>query len=481
MIPLLFGLLSLVYTGAFISGGTGGGYGILSLDETVAEGPVVEALNRNGIGGVLTESSQWVFLDDFGTLERIPLPEFRNRIEAFDPRNDGYAERLYALFVREGRRFFYIPMPVSRGPFTYNAYRLLQRQVARSLGDTPYSLALPRPPRPVLWYLILFGCAALGTLIVSAFPSGKSGGAFLPALSLLPLLAPFALTGPAGFALSGALFGLFGVTLAPLREFFVSRRYRMQSFSSQTGGFLWGSCRAAWFPAAVFLLAYGLICFAGEIPVPIALAAPVSFFCVLCTSLRAEVNRGKIRNHVIFLPVDIREPPLCLSRFPRIVLPFALASLVALGSSLPVRGESPDVTDGGLNLLLPSAGDYYRHAAFQAFFSLRPLGAGPEGLLPGEGTGPNPYLHYTLGLDGLISGSLPVAEEYPETGDFPPFPLEDLTAFLGGLRAAPEGRFQDLAPVFIIFIPGLLSLFGSGRSYRKKDALLLYTDKQAAA
>jgi hypothetical protein len=484
LIPLLFGLLSLVYTKAFIPHRAGGGYGILSLDETVAEGPVVEALNRNGIGGLISESSQWVFLDDFGTLERIPLPEFRNRVEVFDPRNDGYAEQLHDFFVREGRRFFYIPLSAAKGPLIYyDGYRVLQKKVALSLGEISYSLVLPRAPQPVLWYLILFGCASLGTLILSAFRPEKSGRAFLPALSLLPFLAPFALNGPAGFALSGAFFGLFGVTLAPLREFFISRRYRMQSFSSRTGGFQWGSYRISWVLAAVFLLVYGLICFAGEIPVLIALAALVSFFCVLCTSLQTEANRGKIRDHIIFLPVDIREPSLRLSRFPRIVLPFALASLVSLGSSLPFRSDFRDTDGRGTDLFLPSAGDYYRHAVFQAFFSLRPLGAGPAELLPGEGTGSYPYLHYTLGADGLISGSIPLAEEYPETGDFPPFPLEDLVIFLGSevLRPVPDRGVWDLMPVFIIFIPGLLSLFGTGRSYRKKDALLVYTDKQVAA
>jgi hypothetical protein len=430
---------------------------------------------------VISESSQWVFLDDFGTLERIPLPEFRDRVEIFDPRNDGYAEQLHALFVREGRRFFYIPLPESQGPFAYHrAYRGLHKKVALALGDTPYSLALPRAPRPVPRYLILFGCAALVTLIVSAFSAGKAGRVFLPALSLLPSLAPFALTGPAGFALSGALFGIFGVTLDPLREFFVSRRYRVQSFYSRTGEFQWGAYGSSWFLAALFLLVYGLICFTGGIPVLTALAALLSFFCVLCTSLRAEVNRGKIQDHIIFLPVNIRESPLRLSRFPRIVLPFALASLAALGPSLPAGVEGRDLNAPGADIILPSAGDYHRHAIFQAFFSLRPLGAGPEGLLP---EGSYPYLRYTLGLDGLISGGGSAAEEYPGTGDFPPFPLEDLAAFLGGeaLRSVPERGLRDLTPVFIILIPGLLSLFGARRSYRKKDALLLYTDKQAAA
>ncbi|MDR1949546.1 MAG: hypothetical protein LBQ38_09145 [Spirochaetaceae bacterium] len=501
-VSLFFGLLSFLYTGALSPGGTGQGYGILSLDETFSDEGIAEALNRNGIGGVVSESSQWVFLDDFGNLERIPLGEYRERLEDFDPRNDGYAEQLRAFFVREGRRFFYIPLVSDRGKGA------LQKRVALSLGDTPYSLVLPRAPEQVPWLFILFGCAALGTLAFSLFPPEKGDKALFPALSLMPLLAPFALSGSAGFALSGALFGLFGVTLAPLREFFTSRRYRASSLSFRHWETRWGSDRVSWFLAVLFLLIYGLVCFTGGVPVLTALAAPVSFFSVLCTALWAEANQGKIRDHIRFLPVEIRDSRLRLSGFPRIVLPFALISLAALAPDSLVPGTGAvfygDADSGGVggDLLLPAAADYYRHAAFQASFSLRPLGAGPEEAagpeaFPREGLGDYPYLRYVLGDDGLIARGVPLLDTrvYPGgdpgalgsgasmsgAGELPPFPLEDLTAFLGGRALTPEPGPGDLIPVCIILIPGFISFFGTGRQSRKKSGLLLYTDKQVAA
>jgi hypothetical protein len=484
LIPLLFGFIALVYTGVLSSGSAGGGYGVLSLDEAVPEAAVTGALNGNGLEGIISESSQWVFLDDFGSLERIPLTEYWERIESFDLRNDGYAEELRAFFVRDGRRFLYIPLSSPKKLSLFdNGYGALQREVALALGDTPYSLTLPRSPRPLAWYGILFGCAAAGTLILSVFPQGRAGRALIPALSLLPLTVPLALWGSTGFALSGALFGVFGVTLAPLREFFVSRCYGRLSFSSRTGDIQWGSYRVSWLLAGVFLLIYGFICFTGKTPVLISLAVPVSFFCVLAAALWAGAAREKLRDHVRFLPVEIRDRPMGFFQFPRIVLPFALISLAALAPASSA-GES----GGGMaDFPLPPVDYYYRHAAFQASFSLRPLGVVPEGIpLPEAGTGARPYLRYTLGDDGLIAGGVsPLGrEEYPEAGEFPPFPLEDLAAFLGGgaFRPASErGEAGELAPVFIILVPGLLSLFHTGKPYRKKSGVLLYADKRAAA
>ena len=80
-------------------------WAVLILDEAHEDRRIRESLA--GIGAFISESSQNIFIDDFGSVKKIPLDSYYDEIEAFDPRNDGYAEKLSAFFVRDGKRLFF--------------------------------------------------------------------------------------------------------------------------------------------------------------------------------------------------------------------------------------------------------------------------------------------------------------------------------------------------------------------------------------
>jgi hypothetical protein len=461
--------------------GSGGGYALLQVDEAYADRALGAALIRAGVEGALSESTQWVYWDDFGELRSIPLDEFPQAVEAFDPRHDGYAETLRDFFVREGERRFYIPLSSDSG-----AARRLQAGVALALGDIPFTLNVPAPPPepfPREWFL--FPLAAGGALALS--------GAFPQALALVPLTAALALAGPAGFALSGILFALFGILRSPLRELFAFRRYRIPGageepinpdFCDSFGAKIHKSGRLlgiqgrvfkfSWLVSLLFLAAYGFICVRGNIPLALGGLA-LGGFCVV-TLLVLWAESGRAQGHIRFTPVPLGRPSLNPSLFPRAMLPFFLASLAALALPLVFPGLFPGEASGEEEPLLLDEGAYLDHLAFQASFSLRPLGE-PR-------LGDSAYSRYILGEDGLIAESREwEADALFGEEAWPPFPLGELMAFLGGYRPyeAPPVTGGDRLTVLIILILAVPSLVPAGGKPWKRRRFLIYHDKRVAA
>jgi hypothetical protein len=445
---------------------TGKGYAVLSLDASRDDRYIGELLARGNWGNYISESTQWVFWDDFGELTRIPLESYKDRVEPFDPRNDGYAGRLESFFVHDGKRFFFIPLPPD---YLGNSGERLEADLSRCLGDIPFQVELPGASRPLGIYAVLFGGAALGLLLLSGAP--------WIGIRLLPLLAALSYRGPGGFALASVLTALFALIREPLGDFFISRRYRGRytaiTKKSGTGPFFWGTL-------LFFLAAYGGIGYAGRIPVSLVLAGIGSCALILGLAFFAESKKGIKLGHVRFVPVRISVYSGKGGAFSRVMAPFVLASLGALllpsllagpASGAP-RGSPPQADPPGEVI---SPGEYEAHAAFQASFSLRPLRTG------GEAPDPGPYLRYHRGSDGLI-GDYSALEDVG-TGEIPPFPLEDLMNFLarGKSARAPVSAAEDRLPVFgalLLCVPFFLQI---KRRHGKKKGLLVYTDKRIAA
>jgi hypothetical protein len=457
-----------------------GAYGVLGVDASCSDRET-GALLRDLSAAYISESTQLVYLDDFDSLRPIPLDEYRDRVEDFDPRNDGYAEKLRSFFVREGKRYFYIPLSEKLNS------RNLAKKLAPVMGDLPgCSLEILGSPRPLFPQVILFIPAAAGLLLLLR-PS-------LPALSLLPLLGAAVFLGPPGFALGGVLSALFSLFLEPLREWFASRRYarrpraegrdfppRDRKLFRRRALFKGESCRLRFLSGGIFLAAYGLICFSGAVPPVPALVLAAGFFIILGFSVWAESKRGLEQGHIRFFPVPItgsfRGP-----FFPAAMLPFALGAVFSLFlAAFPSGAYKAPVSAGGdlpRELPLIREEDYRNHLVFQASFSVTPLG-GREDFA---------YESYYLGEDGLIAGVLEDSggDRSSKTGglsrdrDFPPFPLADLTAFLenGDPRPGIEGDRIPVALGGLLCIPVLLRL---ASRYRKKKKMLVYNDKRIAA
>jgi hypothetical protein len=473
-ISLCGGFLGFLLARPFSGGEPGGGYGVLMLDQSGPDRPIGAALTAAGIKTYFSESNQWVYLDDFGALLQVPLDEYQDRLEPFDPRNDGYAEKLRSFFVRDGSRRFYIPLDAGMGA----PHRRLAGQVASALGDTSYTLEFPayEPSsftHSVLY--ILFGAAVLASLFLS--------GALPQMFFLVPLCVPLVFFGPPGFVLTGALLGFSGSLLPFLREFFV----RFRSEGKHPGVFA-----ASFLMPPVFALIYGALVFLNRIPVSVALWALFSCCCVLVIVQFGESYRD---GHLRFRSVPIRRPVLNLRVFlrffsrnyPRIILPWAPASVLAMLLLLFVLPGSGAGTGASLDgMTAVNAGDYEAHLAFQRFFSLRSL---YQKDLPYSG-----YYRYSIDEDGLVVEAGPAAWESPgQTGAalvgygdderFPPFPLADLVDFLEGYTADenPVRAPGNLISIGLLLIPVVPSLIWAGRKEGRKRNALIMNDKRIAA
>jgi hypothetical protein len=472
-ISLCGGFLNFLLVRPFTDPAPGGGYGVLILDQAYPDRGTGAALTAAGIETYFSEATQWVYLDDFGELLQVPLDEYRERIEPFDPRNDGYAESLRSFFVRDGTRRFFIPLDEGKG----DSRKRLAGQVSAALGDTPYTLDLPAYKSSFFSYLalfVVFGAAVLGSLFLSGAPFQMS--------FLIPLCVPLVFFGPPGLVLTGVLFGFSGSLLPLLRGFFLRRR---------NGGKHPGVFNASFLMPPVFAAVYGAVVYLNKIPVPAALWAFFSCCCVLAILQRGESYR---EGHLRFRPVPIRRPALNLrvffrffrQHYPRIILPWAPAAVLAmlLLFVLPGSETGSGTVFEGMTAL--NAGDYEAHLAFQRFFSLRSLF---QKDLPYSD-----YYCYSIDGDGLAVEAGPVTRENPgQSGAapvgygademFPPFPLTDLVDFLEGYTTDenPVRTPGSLISIGLLLIPVVPSLIWAGRKEGRKGNALIINDKRIAA
>ncbi|GHV52484.1 hypothetical protein AGMMS49579_09820 [Spirochaetia bacterium] len=459
---ILLLVLSLVSGSAHTpSGDTGrsvSAYTVLTLDESAPDREVTASLNRIFNGQVLSESSQWVFLDDFGELQQIPLDQYDERLESFDPRNDGYAERVRSFFVRDGKRFFFIPR---KGNFGENED--IEKNITAALdalqvnswtmdyGDQKRNGPVLQPLR---LYLVLFAASAItGFLWLKPRRLG---------LALFPVLGGVCLWGASGFALAAILSLLAGLLLEPVRDFCYSRlrrgEFRVRHFFR-------------WLLFPLLLALYGLAALAGHIP-PVLAALTVLFFTLIFFFFFVvEANLGGIMDHKRFVPVLILESSVKKLSFPQFMLPFVLSSCLALLFSGFFSGFGDFEEDAPVTDYLPpiSAAEYRAHAEYQQHFSILPLGQ--------NGFDENSYFHYDVGKDGLIDGALQ-GVFLPDAGlpALPPFPLETLMEFLG---KRPVGRIShvEVIPVLLALLLSIPAMSGGGRGKGKKKGLIIYHNK----
>jgi hypothetical protein len=464
----------------------GGGYALVTCEEAFDDRHFGALLQEAGIDHFSSESGQWVFLNDFTGLLRIPLDGYDERVFPFDPRRDGYAEKLHAFFVSDGRRRFFIPLPPA---FSSGAAETLEQTLSAALAEVP-SVEISFLVRggyegssPLL-YLLLFLLAALLSLPLSGAP-------VLAAL-FLPLGAAFSWTGPAGLALSACLAALFRLFLEPARNLLASAlSYRATGTKWQAAACkacLWEAWRqqrpALFFQAALALLAACLV-IAAVRPL-LALSGLVCFAALFAASLYGESRQGLKAGHIRFRPVPIRRKTAPLSSLGWVMLPFALASLAALmvPRLFPAqRGAAVPVTTAAFADAVSRA-DWEAHVAFQTAFSYTPLGS-----WNGEGQS---YLRYATGADGLFDGATEPLQNRVDAA-IPPFPLEDIVTYItasgettvGGASPPPPEGASERIPVYTALALCLAAfVFRLGRFHQRRtaeDSLPAYSRLRRAA
>jgi hypothetical protein len=468
-------------------GASFGEYGVLSVDQSCSDRTIGRALTSAGIEPFFSESSQWVYLDDFGELVKVPLDEYSERLEPFDPRNDGYAERLRSFFVRDGTRRFFIPLNLEKG----DSRKKLAGRLGATLGDTPYTLEFLVRNQPFSRTLILFAvfaAAVLASLFLSEAP--------FPLVFLIPLCVPLVFLGSPGMALTGTLFAFSGSLTPPAREFFTCRR-RLSHKPPDRLGVPVFSCLMP----LVFAFVYVMILRAGNILFLSALSVLLSCCCVTGTVLWAGTDRD---GHIRFHPAPIKKTAVGIPGFfryfklncPRTILPWIPAAIFPLVLSFLQTGADakPNMELLTKDIPILCAEDYEAHLAFQRSFSLRPLEDAERFKTHPESLPYSDYYRYSIGDDGLVMKAGQEDGEgiaqtgfgapvYGDYGEFPPFPLADFMGFLEGYTPAVSlvRTSGNLIVILLILIPALSSLIRGGRRERKGGSSLVFNDKRIAA
>jgi hypothetical protein len=512
-------------------------YAVLALEEGAPDREAAEALEKALGRPAASESSQWVFLNSFEGLERVPLEDYEGRLEAFDPRRDGYADKLKNFFVRNGKRWFFIPLDQEiRGlPLFSDPAARFKKRINAALDTVPLSFSAPGslPPGPDVFFLRLEGPgrpAGFGIILFAAawaaaviFPAGyrrprqapgegrfRSFLAGIPAerrrlLLLAPAMLPLSLWGAPGFA-SLALFLFLAVLSAdPLKERWVrfwgkkaSPKVRPPLYPflclslGLPAAFILWSASSLWGPLNFLGLSLLYVCLLGietrrNFPPPARGGGPPYGPCRFVPLPILPLRRPGLRD----FPLSAAAGPLRPEAGSRplkkdglsLVLPFALASCLAALFGAPEREFSPRLPPDWVPPVTEE--DYRAHAMFQAGFSRRPLRQPESGdpRFPGPG-----YFRYTLGEDGLVERSLPIPEE-TEDGEIPPFPLAELSGFLtawesrepsgtGGAGVSPRGAAGNLVSPLSALLLVFPFLAGGGRGRKK---LSPYYDKRIAA
>ncbi|MDR0374925.1 MAG: hypothetical protein LBH85_04300 [Treponema sp.] len=495
------------------------GYAALTFDASRSDREIGERLSQISFGGgYISESTQTVFLDNFGEVEAIPLDAWEGRVEDFDPRRDGYAEKLKAFFVRGDKRLFFVPLSAEANKL---GARNIQAAFVEALGDIPFSVEFLGYDRPIAFYFALFAAASFLATLASGLP--------VMTIALAPLLAGFAFIGSPGLALSAIVFIMASVITNPLRALFVARRYGdaketiwarltyffhpVKSITLNIKPMADGSARSRRLqgikpvgialPALLLFSLTGMYVYIGALNnVPLGFGgAVIGCSCIVLTLVVwAESNRGGSQNHIRFTPVPIIGSIAKAPLFTRAAVPFTLAAFLALALPDTLGLASYREPSDYLKDQLIQASDYEAHLAFQTSFSFTPLGEERKAEVD------NGYLQYQLGDDGLIAGAnyagyltgtpgLPKARndsggagviQEKNDGDFerfPQFPLENLVDFLSESEHNEQNSVKtgietwDMLPIALLILPCILALFNIGQKRYRKKNMLIYSEK----
>jgi hypothetical protein len=472
--------LALLMTGSKPKARRAAGYITLVAGERTPDRLVAEKLNDAGIKDVLSESSQWFFLNSFSELRRVPLDELSDSLLETDPRNDGYAQRLRTLFVRDGNRYFYIPQSSLRS----QEPAVIEQRVRDALEDTHYKdIVYGEYSYNDSGGAFIFAAAALLCLALSAVVSRRGASRRSVPASLLSAAAPLpscvllAGAGAGGFALAAVMMALVTASNQRLKSFFIARRLAA-GFSGpkppRIGQLFFGE---KWLWLLLLVMVF-TVCLTGQAAAPRVLSA-VLFFCLSAAAAAREESAPR-DGHVRFFPVTIRPDALEKRRPAIMALPFTLASVAALALAF-VSGPQTGITalpGKRFNTPVIDADDYASHIEFQRNFSFRRLGT--------DG-GAGGYNGFGIGADGLFHPAADASPSPPPIADekLPPFPLEKLINFLDGNgESVPLPVMFDIRALIAVVIGMALylpTLAVTSDPDRKKERNRLYLTQRVSA
>ncbi|MCL2442445.1 MAG: hypothetical protein FWD13_03155 [Treponema sp.] len=392
------------------------GYAVLTTDASINDRYLRSLLETGGFSGdeIISESSQWVLLDEFDSLKKIPLDSYFSRIFPFDPRYDEYAEKLISLFIKDNRRYIYIPLNEGNiNPIN------LDKQLSALLGDIPYTINYFGVKRSLSLFFIIYAAASFCMLIICLIKRKQYRG-IAGVIAVIPVIGSLAFFGAAGIGCAALLFALFIFLKEPITELLNSKGNMLKKKTNRKKNIykeIIFPYRFYLFFLPVFAAAFIVLIVFSQINVlfflaVFAAASAVFFFSLVLLSLPGSAHRR-------FSPVLIMRRHIPEFVFPVYILPFTAGALLALFFTPVIPGsfDSNEKFDTIIN-----EQDYYDHLTYQTFFSTRPLGMNAD-----------PNLSFFPGFyfdtDGLPAVKINNTSQRIDINDYPPFPLEDLMEF----------------------------------------------------
>jgi hypothetical protein len=355
-------------------------------------------------------------LDSFGSLEQVPLDKYTARVLPFDPRNDGYAQKLKEVFVRDGKRYVFVPLKT--GNWTVN---ILDKQFTTLLKDINYSVDYYGIGKPLFLFFIAYVAASLCLLLICYAKRNTHRGAS-GIVVLIPVFSSLAFFGAPGIAAAALLFGLFFLLREPLNEFILLPGLFSKGKTDKKQMILREIVkpyRLYWMLLGLFALALGIIVIFTQLKLLFLLALTTAALAVFFFFSRTMVRLDG--SHTRFTPVMIIKRRMPEFAFSFYMLPFAAAAFIAVFSAPHMSG--PLVSDEKFDNIIEEM-DYYAHLTYQATFSTRQFGS-PVAAYP----------DYNIENDGLPSQGKTDSVNFTfNKNDFPPFPLKNLMEFFKGVN-----------------------------------------------
>jgi len=401
------------------------GYAVLTTDASIDDRYIRSLLETSGYfkDEIVSESSLWVLLDEFDSLSKIPLDSYFSRIFSFDPRYDGYADKLISLFIKDNRRFIYIPLTDGNiNP------AILDKQLKTVLSEVPFSINYFGVKRSLSLFFIVYAAASFCMLIICLIKRKNNRG-ITGVIAVIPVMASFAFFGAPGIGCAALFFALFIFLKNPIIEYLNSaghtpgvKRKRFKNIYKE----IIFPYRFYLSFMPVFAAAFTILIIFSRINILFflvisAAASAVFFFSLIILSLP-----GKIRRR--FTPIMIIRRHVPEFAFPVYILPFAAGAFFALffTPTIPGAYDSNEKFD-----IIINEQDYYDHLTHQAFFSTRQLGTGLHSGLSSQNWSDSSGIFpgFYFDADGLPSVKINSTSRRINTDDYPPFPLKDLMDF----------------------------------------------------
>jgi len=422
------------------------GYAVLITDDSIDDKVIRSHLEPGELffgGSPISESSQWVLLDEFDAVKKVPLDQYASRVFPFDPRNDGYADKLREVFVKDGKRFLYVPL--FAGSWKTN---FLTKKFDELMGDIPYSVEFYGIGRPLFLFFGVYAAASV-ILLYLCYAKRKVHRSIVNIIPMVPVLSSLGFFGAAGIGSAALLFALFILLKEPLNDLVNPPPSTVKGSKFKTVyKEIIVPYKFYWLFLPLFAAVFSILVIFSQLKLIFLIAVTAASFAVFFFSLKIVSFAGV--EHKRFNPLSIMRKRFPEFVFPMYILPFVAGAFLIM-FLLPYMSGSFSGRKFDINL---KEQDYFDHITNQALFSTRRLSSSSSA-----------FPSFSFDSDGLVSMSKTNASQSVKMSDYPSFPLKQLLEFINnvnngdivnsGKNMGGKSENLSLLALLLFLFPGL--------------------------